>query len=100
MGKKIDCVAYVLLSRGMPFTIQLDGLAKAIQSIKPSQEKMEKSIEHMIGLFKTMKEKMDKKFEKLHVNLNNSIEEIKRKQPTSSSAQKTNNYIVSMSFKL
>ena len=61
---------------------------------------MKKSMKKMIGLFKTVEEKMNKKSEELHVNLNNTVEEIKRKQLTSSSAQKKPEYMVSMIFKL
>ena len=99
-GQQAERVAHVSLSRGMPSTSQLDGLAKVVESIKQSLKKMEKIMEEMIGLFKTVEEKIDKKFEELYVNLNNIVEEIKRKQPISSGAQKTNEYMVSISFKL
>ena len=99
-GQKADHVSHVSLSRGMSSTSTFDGLAKAVESIKQIQEKMERSMKEMIGLFKTMEEKMNNKFEELHVNLNNIVEEIKMKQPTSSGAQKITEYMVSMIFKL
>ena len=61
---------------------------------------MEKSMEDMIGFFKSVEEKMDKKFEELHDKVNNILEDIKRKQPTSLGAHETNKYMVSICFKL
>lgn len=84
----------------MPSTSQFDGLAKIVEKIKQNQERMEKSMQDMIGFFKFVEEKMDKKLEERHDKVNNILEDIKRKQPSSSGAQETNEYMVSIIFKL
>ena len=84
----------------MSSTSQLDGLSKVVESIKQTQEKMEKSMEKIVELFKIVEDKMNKKFEELHTHLNNIIQEIKGKQNTYSGVQKTTGYMLSMLFKL
>ena len=46
-GQKADRVTHVSLSRGMSSTSTLDGLAKAVESIKQTQKKMERRMEEM-----------------------------------------------------
>ncbi|XP_011648518.1 uncharacterized protein LOC105434509 [Cucumis sativus] len=82
----------------MPSTSQFDGLAKIVEKIKQNQERMEKSMQDMIGFFKFVEEKMDKKLEERHDKVNNILEDIKRKQPSSSGAQETNEYMGARSF--
>ena len=52
---------------------------RLLRVLNKHKKTMKTSMKEMVGLFKTVEDRMNKKFEELHTHLNNIVQEIKRK---------------------